>query len=80
MDQQRRTEVTQNRRRLPRPLSVVGGEADVERLALAHGRVEGAHRLLQRRRAVQPVGVEDVDVVQTHPLQRLVERGEHILA
>jgi hypothetical protein len=69
VDQQGGLEVTQNRRRLPRPLSVVGGEADVEHLALAHGRVEGAHRLLQRRRSVQSVGVEDVDVLQPYSLQ-----------
>ena len=32
-----------------------------------------------RRVGVEAVAVEDVDVVQPHPGQRLVERGEHVL-
>ena len=39
----------------------------VERLALADGRVERAHRLLERRVRVEAVRVEDVDVVEAHP-------------
>ena len=80
MDQQRRAERGEDRGRLAGPLGVVGGDPDIERFALAHGAVERPHRLLQRRRAVEPVAVEDVDVVESHPLQRLVERGEQVLA
>ena len=53
---------------------------DVERLALPDGRVERAHRLLERRLGVEAVRVEDVDVLEAHPLQRLVEAREHVLA
>ena len=58
----------------------VRGDAGVERLALAYEGVERAHRLLERRRLVEAVAVEDVDVVQAHPLQRLVARGDEVLA
>ena len=69
-----------DRRRLARLLGRVGGDARVERLALPHGRVERAHRLLERRLGVEAVRVEDVDVLEPHPLQRLVEAREHVLA
>src|SRR3712207_7035421 len=39
-----------------------------------------SHRLRERRGRVRPVGVEDVDVLQAHPAQRLVEAGEDVLA
>ena len=39
-----------------------------------------AHRLLQRRVGVEAVAVEDVDVVEAHPPQRLVQRREQVLA
>ncbi len=55
-------------------------DAGVERLALAHGGVEGAHRLLERRVRVEAVRVEDVDVVEPHPLQALIEAREQVLA
>ncbi len=49
---------------------VFSGEYDeiagVERFALAHRRVERAHRLGERRLGVEPVRVEDVDVVEPH--------------
>ena len=61
-------------------LARVGGDAGVQRLALAHGGVERAERLLQRRVGVQPVRVEDVDVVEPHAGQALVQRGEQVLA
>ena len=54
-------------------------DAGVQRPARPHRGVERAHRLLERRVGVEAVAVEDVDVVQPHPRQRLVERGEHVL-
>ena len=41
---------------------------------------ERAHRLLERRLRVEPVAVEDVDVVEAHPGQALVERAQQVLA
>ena len=61
-------------------LGRVGGDAGVERLALAHRGVERAHRLLERRLGVEAVGVEDVDVVEAHPREALVEAGQQVLA
>ncbi len=72
-------EVGEDLRRPRGVLRRVGGDADVERLARLDGGVQRAHRLLQRRRRVGPVGVEDVDVVEAHPAQRLVQAGEHVL-
>ena len=54
-------------------------DADVERLALPHQGVERPERLLERRGLVEPVAVEDVDVVQAHPLQGLLARGDEVL-
>ena len=63
-----------------RALGAVGGDPDVARLALPHRGVERAHRLLERRVGIEPVRVEDVDVVEAHPLQALVEAVEQVLA
>ena len=48
-------------------------DADVVHLALADEVVEGPHRLLQRGLVVEPVGLEQVDVVGLQPLQRGME-------
>src|SRR4051795_12146545 len=42
---------------------------DPKRLALAHRGVQRAHGLVQRRIGIDAVGIEDIDVVQAHPLQ-----------
>ena len=73
-------ELAGDRGRLRRLLGRVRRDAGVQRLARAHGVVQRHHRLGDRRLGVEAVGVEDVDVVQAHPGQRLVERGEHVLA
>ena len=52
---------------------------DVERLALPDGAVERAHRLLERGRGVDAMGVEDVDVVETEAVEALVEAREEVL-
>ena len=54
-------------------------DAGVQRLALPDRVVERHHRLLDRGVGVEAVAVEDVDVLQAHPRQRLVERGEDVL-
>ena len=79
VDQQRRAHSRGSRR----PRAVRSGgvrrDAGVQRPARAHRRVERAHRLLERRVRVEPVRVEDVDVVEAHPPQRLVEARQQVL-
>ena len=70
----------QDRRRLVGALRRIGRDADIERLALAHRRVERAHGLLQRRVGIEAVRIEDVDIVEPHALEALVEAGEQVLA
>ncbi len=66
--------------RLGGALRRVRRDARVQRLALPHGRVEGAERLLHGRLGIAPVRVEDVDVVEAHALQALVEARQQVLA
>ena len=54
----------------------VVGDPDVERLALADRVGQRRHALLQRRVRVGAVVVEDVHVVEPHPLQAGVEAGQ----
>ena len=46
--------------RLAGPLGILGGDADIQRPAIAHNEVQSAHRLLQRRIRVGTVAVENV--------------------
>ena len=80
MDQQRRPQTAQDRGSLARPLGRIRGDAHVECLALPDGGVEGPHRLFERSLGIEPVGIEDVDVVETHPAETLVEAGQEVLA
>ena len=80
MDQQPRPQLAQDGDRLFRPVCGAGRDPDVERLAVPDGGVERPHRLLQWRLRVESVRVEDVDVVESHPLQALVQAGEQVLA
>ncbi|GAA3353633.1 hypothetical protein GCM10017744_007870 [Streptomyces antimycoticus] len=64
VDQVRGAQVLQDRGGFGDCLRRVVGQARVERLALAHRAVEGAHRLLERGVRVEAWGVEDIDVVQ----------------
>ena len=58
----------------------VGGDADIEGLAVADGGVEGAEGFLERGVGIEVVVVEDVDVVEAEAPQALVEAGEEVLA
>ena len=69
-----------DRRRLERALGGVRRDPGVQRLALAHRGVERAHRLLERRLGVDAVGVEDVDVVEAHAPEALIEARQQVLA
>jgi hypothetical protein len=45
-----------------------------------HGARERAHGFLERRVGIEAVRIEDVDVVETHALQALVEAREQVFA
>ena len=79
VNQQRGAELTGNTSGLPRLVVRVGRDPDVERLSGADRVVEGRDGLLQGGVRVEAVRVEDVDVVQAHAPQRLVEGGEKVL-
>ena len=80
MDEQGYTHVTENACRLDRARRRVRRDAGVERLARVHRGGERTHRLLERRLRVGAVVIEDVDVIETQPVKRLVKRGEDVLA
>jgi hypothetical protein len=80
LDEERGAQLAQDAGGLAGLLRRVVGDTDVQRLALLHRRVQRDHRLLQGSLRVGAVGVEDVDVVEAHPAQALVERGQQVLA
>ena len=80
VDEHRRAHFAQRFDGDPRLLGAVIGDADVERLAAAHDLIQRAHRLLDRRFRIRTVMIEDVDVVEVHALQALVEAGDQVLA
>ena len=59
---------------------VVVRQSHVQRLAAGHDLGERPHRLLKRRLRIHAVMVEDVHIVQSKPLQALVQRSDQILA
>ena len=56
------------------------GDADVEGLALAHDVDEGLQRLFEGCVGVVAVAVEEVDIVDLHAAEALVERCHEVLA
>ena len=80
VDQEWRSEIAEDRSRLARVLRRVRRDPGVQRLTGSHGGVERAHRLLERRVGVEAMRVEDVDVVEPHPREALVEAREEVLA
>ena len=58
--------------------AVVVGKPRVQRPAALHGGGQRAHGLLQRGVRVHAVMVENVHIVQPHPLQALVQTGQQI--
>ncbi len=80
VDHERRAEAPRDGRRHDGLLGAVRRDADVQRLALAHERVEGADRLLDGHVRVVAVRVEDVDVVDAHARERLLGAREQVLA
>src|SRR6266446_4801452 len=80
MDEEWRSQFAEDLRRLLGPPGRVRGDAGVERLSLADCGVERPLRLLERSLGVEAMRVEDVDVLQAHPLQALVEAGQQVLS
>jgi len=80
VDQQRGAQLAEQSGGLPGLRRRVVGDADVPGLPAGHSGLQGAHRLRHRHRGVRPVAVEDVDVVEACPGQRLVQGGQQVLA
>jgi len=73
MNQQRCAHLAEQSRRLSRAIRRVGRDAGVEGPPGAHGGVERAHRLLERRVRVEAMRVEDVD--ESSPAASVTGRG-----
>src|SRR5438270_4122615 len=69
--QQWRPKLAEDPRGLLRTARRVRGNTGVERLALAYCGIERPERLRQRRVWVRAMRIEDVHVVQPHPMQTL---------
>ena len=78
MDEHRRAELPERIDGNARLLGAVIGDADVERLAAAHDLVKRAHRLLDGGIRIGAVVVEDVDIVEVHAPEALVEAGDQV--
>src|SRR5271157_3069491 len=74
------SQLAQDSQRLRRLLDVVAGDPNVQRLPASNCLVEGRHRLLDRSLRIGPVGVEDVDVIESHALEALVQAGKEVLS
>ena len=67
-------------RRLTCPPRRVRGDPDVQCLALPDSGIERAHRLLEWCLGVDPMRVEDVDVLEPQSTQALIQAGHEVLA
>ena len=76
MDQAGRAQRFQNRRRPSGLFRRIIGNPDIERLALMHGVRQRGHRLFERRVGIEPVGIENIDVIQPQAFQALIEARE----
>jgi hypothetical protein len=66
--------------RLRRLLEVVVGDANIQRLPASNCLIERGHRLFDRSLRIGPVGVEDVNLVESHALEALVQAGKELLS
>ena len=55
-------------------------DSDIQGSAAVHDGLQGAHGLLQRGLRIRAVVVEDVDIVQMHPLQALIRARNQVLS
>src|SRR3977135_2261466 len=80
MDEQWRAEVAHDPRRFLGPPRPVGGDPGIARLAAANGAVERAHGLRERGVGGKSMRVEDVDVLEAHAREALIEARQEVLA
>src|SRR5262249_29053532 len=80
MDQTRGLQVSQDTNRPSSRLRTIRGDAYIESAAAPHRHVECRHRLLERSMRVVPVRIEDVDILEPHAFETLIQTGEEILA
>src|ERR1700722_3302543 len=80
MDETGRSEPLEDGDRFLGAAGVVGGNADIESLPPANRMIESAHRLLERRFGIEAVRIEDVDIVEAHALETLIEAREQVFA
>src|ERR1035437_2633653 len=80
VNEERRAERAKDRHRLLGARRRVRGDSHVECLPGADGAVERSHGLFERSVGIGSVRVEDVDVVEAHPAQALVQAGCEVLA
>ena len=80
VDEQPDAHLHEDRGRLSRLFRPVRRDPGVQRPARLHRRRQRAHHLLERGARVGAMAVEDVDVLQAHPAQRLVQAREQVLA
>ena len=80
MDQQRNSFSAQKPLGFPSPIQPIRRNADVERLALPHHLHERANGFLERNIQCRTMGIEDIDIIDTHSHQALFERCQQVLA
>src|SRR5215469_16818692 len=80
MEQTRGSQISQHTNRLSSRLRTIRGDAYIESATAPDCHVECAHRLFKRRMRVVPVRIEDVDVLEPHAPETLIQTGEEILA
>src|SRR5438445_1050383 len=79
VDEERRSQLAEDGRRIFGPPGRVRGDAGVERLALADGGVQRTQGLLERGLGIEAMRIEDVNVLEAQPLQAPVEAGKQVL-
>src|SRR5215472_2179535 len=80
MEQTRGFQVSQDTNGLSSRLRTIRGDAHIESTTAPDCHVECAHGLFERRIRVVSVRIEDVDVLESHALETLIQTGEEILA
>src|SRR5215469_15183872 len=80
MEQTRGFQLSKDTNRLSSRLRTIRGDPYIESATAPDCHVECAHRLFELRIRVVPVRIEDVNVLESHALEALIQTGEEILA
>ena len=59
---------------------VVAGDADVEGFAGTDGADQGSHRFFERCLGIGAVAIENIDVIQPHAQETLIQAGQQVFA